>query len=544
VYSGTRWVTDHEPKAANLLNRRHVAGDLQVKNLNAHGARLATADLRSIVESGPGRAKTLLVSAAGVEIDASKQRIDEEAWTALLDFAAKKGVEARRDALLAGDIVNETEHRPALHTAFRHGADIAGSPQAEFVEHSQAATRAFAHRVRSGDYAPGGKPIERVVNIGIGGSDLGPRLVADALQGAVTDALDVRFVASLDPTDLEQALVGCDPKAVLFIVASKSFSTQETLMTAQAARSWLSKHVADDQIGAHFAAASSARDKAVDFGLDPDLIFDFPDWIGGRYSVWCAVGLSIEIALGPDVFEELRSGAQAMDRHFATAPMAENLPIAKGLIDFWNRAVLGYPARCVAAYSARLGKLADFFQQLEMESLGKAVTRDGKPVTLPGGALVWGGSGTEIQHSFFQWLHQGQDVVPVDFVGIARHFASDDPRERALAANMAGQGAALLDGRKVDVSVEPKLAAHKSMPGGRGSSTILLDDLSASSLGALLALHEHKVFVESVLYDINPFDQWGVELGKVLMKGILDGDHSGYDASTRALLKRSGAPAV
>jgi glucose-6-phosphate isomerase len=513
-----------------------------VKNLNAHGARLATADLRALVESGPNRSEALLVSAAGIEFDASKQRIDEDAWAALLEFAAGSGVESRRDALLAGEVVNETERRAALHTAFRHGANIDGSYQAEAVERSQAATRTFAARVRSGEFAPSGKRIERVVNIGIGGSDLGPRLVADALRGGVDDALDVRFVASLDPTDLEQALIGCDPKAVLFIVASKSFSTQETLMTAQAARSWLSTQIDADRVGAHFAAASAARDKAVEFGLDPDLVFDFPDWIGGRYSVWCAVGLSIEIALGPDIFESLRSGARAMDEHFASAPMAQNLPIVKGLVDFWNRAVLGYPARCVAAYSARLGKLADFFQQLEMESLGKSVTRDGEPASFAGGALVWGGAGTEIQHSFFQWLHQGKDVVPVDFIGIARHFSSENPRERALAANMAGQGAALLDGRSVDVKADPDLAVHKSMPGGRGSSTILLDDLNAFNLGALLALHEHKVFVESVLYDINPFDQWGVELGKVLMKGILDGDHSGYDASTRALLKRTGAP--
>jgi glucose-6-phosphate isomerase len=269
-------------------------------------------------------------------------------------------------------------------------------------------------------------------------------------------------------------------------------------------------------------------------------VFDFPDWVGGRYSVWSAVGLALEIGLGPDLFEDFRAGARDMDAHFAVAPLEENIPVLKGLIDVWNRVALGYPSRCVAAYSARLGKLADYFQQLEMESLGKSVTLDNRPGPTPGGALVWGGNGTEIQHSFFQWLHQGRDVVPVDFIGIARHFASSDLRERALAANMAAQGAALLDGRQVDPKDEPLLAAHKSMPGGRPSTTLLLDDLSARTLGALIALHEHKVFVESVMYEINPFDQWGVELGKVLTKGILDGEISEYDASTRALLARTG----
>ena len=350
----------------------------------------------------------------------------------------------------------------------------------------------------------------------------------------------MRFVASLDPSDLEHAVAGADPATLLFVVASKSFSTQETLMSAEAARDWLASHVGADKAGAHFTAASAAPEKATAFGIDPDLVFDFPDWVGGRYSVWSAVGLALEIGLGPDVFEAFRKGAREMDTHFATAPLERNMPVLKGLVDVWNRIGMAYPARCVAAYSARLGKLADYFQQLEMESLGKSVTVDGEPAPTPGGALVWGGNGTEIQHSFFQWLHQGGDVVPVDFIGIARHFSSADPRERTLAANMAAQGAALLDGRQVDPAIEPKLAVHKSMPGGRPSATLLLDDLSPASLGALIALHEHKVFVESVLYDINPFDQWGVELGKVLTKGILDGDISSYDASTRALLARTG----
>lgn len=505
-----------------------------------HAERLGQASLRDLADSGGDRSERFILKAAGLEFDATKQRLDTPALDALLSAARAAGLEDRRDALLSGAVVNPTEGRPALHMAYRHGARISGSPEADVVDRTQAQTRAFAERVRSGEFRPSGKPVERVVNIGIGGSDLGPRLVADALADHAGKGPEMRFVASLDPSDLKHAVAGADPEAILFVVASKSFSTQETLMSAEAARDWLAGHVAADRIGAHFVAASAAPDKARVFGIDEAHVFDFPDWVGGRYSVWSAVGLALEIGLGPDLFEAFRAGARDMDSHFAVAPLERNMPVLKGLIDVWNRASLGYPSRCVAAYSARLGKLADYFQQLEMESLGKSVTLDGRPGPTPGGALVWGGSGTEIQHSFFQWLHQGKDIVPVDFIGIARHFSSNNPRERALAANMAAQGAALLDGRRVDPQAEPTLAAHKSMPGGRPSNTILLDDLAPRTLGALIALHEHKVFVESVMYEINPFDQWGVELGKVLTKGILDGEISEYDASTRALLARTG----
>lgn len=505
-----------------------------------HAKRLAGRPLRELADSGIGRSARLIHRAAGIELDASKQRVDEAVLDCLLDAARNAGLIEHRNSLLTGGIVNATEGRSALHMAYRQGANIHGSAEAELVERTQAQTRAFAQAVRGGTYQPSGKPITRVVNIGIGGSDLGPRLVADALADHAEAGPELRFVASLDPSDLHHAVAGGDPEAMLFIVASKSFSTQETLMTGEAARDWLAGRIGRDRAGAHFAAASAAPDKARAFGIEPERVFDFPDWVGGRYSVWSAVGLALEIGLGPTVFSAFRDGARAMDTHFAEAPLEANLPVLKGLLDVWNRVALGYPSRCVAAYSARLGKLADYFQQLEMESLGKSVTTDGQPGHTPGGALVWGGAGTEIQHSFFQWLHQGKDIVPVDFIGIARHFSSPDPRERALAANMAAQGAALLDGRKVDPAREPELAAHKSMPGGRPSTTLLLDDLTPETLGALIALHEHKVFVESVMYGINPFDQWGVELGKVLTKGILDGEISEYDASTKALLARTG----
>lgn len=513
---------------------------VRLQKLIAHATRLGGATIRELMALDPQRADELLMAHAGIELDLSKQRLDRAALADLVAHLDALGFSARREALLTGGIVNASEARPALHMAYRHGARIQGSDAAGVVDRTQAQTRAFATQVRSGAFRPGGKPVSRVVNIGIGGSDLGPRLVADALANHGESGPELRFVASLDPSDLDRAVAGADPDTLLFIIASKSFSTQETLMTGQAARDWMAGHVGAARAGDHFTAASAARDKAMAFGIDPDHIFDFPDWVGGRYSVWSAVGLSLEIGLGPDVFAAFRDGARLMDEHFATAPLEKNLPVIKGLVDFWNRGVLGYPSRCVAAYSARLGLLPAYLQQLEMESMGKSVTAEGQPSSMPGGALVWGGCGTEIQHSFFQWLHQGGDVTPVDFIGIARHFASADPRERVLAANMAAQGAALLDGLQLPPGQDPARAAQKSMPGGRVSSVLLLDELTPGTLGALLALHEHKVFVESVLYGINPFDQWGVELGKVLTKGILDGALSSYDASTRAMLARTG----
>lgn len=508
--------------------------------LKAHADRLGGASLRDIVDGRGPALSDWVFSAAGIELDLTKQRLDADALASLLEAADSLELAHHRDTLLSGGVVNPTEGRPALHMAYREGAKISGTDAADLVARTQAQTREFAQAVRSGTYQPSGKAITRVVNIGIGGSDLGPRLIADALAEFADGGPEMRFVASLDPSDLRLAVDGADPETLLFIVASKSFSTQETLMGAEAARAWLSAHVPADRLGGHFAAASAAPQKAAAFGIPAERVFDFPDWVGGRYSVWSAVGLSLEIGLGPDVFAAFRAGAQQMDQHFASAPLAENLPVLKGLIDAWNRVALGYPSRCVAAYSARLGKLADYLQQLEMESLGKSVTLDGAPAPTAGGALVWGGAGTEIQHSFFQWLHQGKDIVPVDFIGVKRHFASADARERALAANMAAQGAALLDGRQLSEADEGELASHKSMPGGRPSAMLLLDDLNPQTLGALIALHEHKVFVEGVVYGINPYDQWGVELGKVLTTGILKGETKEYDASTKALLDRTG----
>ncbi|TRO94367.1 glucose-6-phosphate isomerase [Glycocaulis profundi] len=501
-----------------------------------HAARLKDADLGSLVRADGWRDGALVLEAAGVTLDARRQRLDQEAWDALLEACDAAGLAGLRADLFAGRVVNGTENRPAIHAALRDPARIEDAGLKAAITDAKAATAAFARRCAT-EEALDGFTVERVVNIGIGGSDLGPRFVWDALKAFRRPGVEIRFVSNLDPADLEDALEGADPETTLVCVTSKSFTTQETLMNALAARAWLTERLGEEKANLRFAAATAAPAKARDFGISEDRVFAFEEGVGGRYSVWSAAGLCLEIALGPDVFARFRDGAKAMDDHFHDAPWAENLPVAKALIDVWNRGFLGKLARCVAAYSSRLEKLPFYLQQLEMESLGKSVSTDAKP--LPpgwGGQLVWGGRGSDVQHSFFQWLHQAKDDVPVDFIGISSMAQSGDERATALMANLAAQGAALLDGREG----EGALGAHRTMPGGRMSSAVLIEELTPESLGALIALHEHKVFVEGALYGLNPFDQWGVELGKVLAGAILSGDVADLDPSTRDLLVRLG----
>ena len=382
-----------------------------------------------------------------------------------------------------------------------------------------------------------GYPVRRIVNIGIGGSDLGPRMVHDALKAWRRPGMETRFVSNLDPADLDDALEGAAPETTLVLVVSKSFTTQETLMNARAARAWLASSLGEDGADARFAAATAAPDKAQAFGIDASRIFPFEDGVGGRYSLWSPAGLSLELALGPEVFDRLLAGAKAMDDHAANAEVEVNMVLAKGLADVWNRAGRGRPSRCVAAYSSRLERLPAYLQQLEMESLGKSVRADGsaQPDGFSG-ALVWGGRGSDLQHSVFQWLHQGQDEAPVDFIALADSEFTQDERARALNANLAAQGAALTQGRKG----EGEMAAHKAIAGGRASQTILMPALDPDSLGALIALYEHKVFVEAVLYGVNAYDQYGVELGKDLARALLSGGDGPLDAVAKDVAARIG----
>ncbi len=501
--------------------------------LKSHAARLAAADLAALAGESGARDEALKLEGAGLTLDARKQRLDLDALEALRALLAGDAFLQARAELLAGGIVNATEHRPALHAALRDPARLADAAAAGRLREARARTRAFAEACAAGLDVLGGKPPTRIVNIGIGGSDLGPRLVWDALKAFRRPGVDLRFVSNLDPADLDDALEGADFETTLVTVTSKSFRTQETLLNALAARGRIAASLGEAEASARFLAATANPEAAHGFGVRPEHVFAFDEGVGGRYSLWSAAGLCLEIALGPDVFDRLHAGARDMDAHFATAPVAANLPVLKALVDVWNRAGRNLPSRCVAAYSTRLDRLAAYLQQLEMESLGKRVTVDGETLAAGrGGALVWGGRGSDVQHSFFQWLHQSVDEAPVDFIGVSDVAANGDERARALLANLAAQSAALLAGREG----EGDHAAHRTLPGGRSSSVLLLPTLSPETFGALIALHEHKVFVEGFLYRINPFDQWGVELGKVLAADILEGRLSGFDPSTRDLL--------
>lgn len=504
--------------------------------LDSHASRLTKADLSGLVGTDEVRDRALVFSAAGLMLDARKQRLDAKAWSALLDLLGKSDFEARRAALFSGAIVNETEGRPALHPALRNPDRLDDTDLAERIRQARRATASFAMRAGGNEFLEG-HPLRRVVNIGIGGSDLGPRFVYDALKPWRRDGVEARFVSNLDPADLDDALEGAEPETTFFCVTSKSFTTQETLMNANAARVWLAEKLGDTGANMRFAAATAAPDKARAFGIEPSHIFPFEEGVGGRYSLWSAAGLVLELAFGPDVFEAMLKGAREMDDHFLDTPLDANMPVAKALIDVWNRRGLNTLSRCVAAYSSRLERLPFYLQQLEMESLGKSVTRDGDPLAdNEGGQLVWGGRGSEVQHSFFQWLHQARAGAPVDFIALKSLATSKDERAKALTANWLAQGAALMAGR----DGAGDLAAHKAMPGGRVSSTLLMDDLAPGALGALIALHEHKVFTEAVLYGLNPYDQWGVELGKQLAHDISSGDVNAFDPATRDLIARLG----
>lgn len=505
----------------------------------------------------PGRRDALTLRAAGLEIDLSKQTWSQTDLALLLSLARARGLVAARDRLFAGDIVNASEGRPALHMALRApdgGAwQAAGEPVSRLVEATREAMRAFADQVRSGaKRGATGKPFRSIVHIGIGGSDLGPRLIWEALKPLTPD-IDLRFVANVDPAELAQTLAGLDPETTLVVTVSKTFTTQETLTNAQAARAWLRADLGPAS-DSHLVAVSAAPDKAQAFGVPADQVFGFWDWVGGRYSIWSAVGLSCAIALGFDAFAAMLAGAHEMDRHFETAPLEGNAPVLLALAHLFNRNGLGRPIRAVVPYAQRLRLFAPFLQQLEMESNGKRVTALGGPVAQDTAASVFGDAGTNGQHAFFQLLHQGTDVIPVDIIAVHTGSEGDASAQTKLLANAIAQAEALMVGRsEADVRAElaaagrpaheiEALAPQRTFPGNRPSSFIILERLDPGRLGALIALYEHKTFVEGVLWEINSFDQWGVELGKSLASrvlGELEGGPPGqHDPSTAALIAR------
>ncbi len=522
--------------------------------LTAHYEQIRDERLRDwfAADSGqPSRAERFTIEGGGLTADFSKNRITGETLRLLVALADETGVATRRDAMFAGDVVNPTEGRAALHTALR--ASQADAPFHAQVLAERAKMADFAERVRSGAWTGyTGKRIRHVVNIGIGGSDLGPKMVVHALDHLAHPEISSYFVSNVDGADLARVLARIDPEETLAIIVSKTFTTLETMTNARSLRDWfVQKGCPESALAQHFVGVSANPAEVVKFGIAKENVFEMWDWVGGRYSLWSAVGLSIMIAVGPANFDALLAGANDMDRHFREAPFERNLPVLLGLIGIWYRNFFGLQSYLVAPYSEALHFLPSYLQQLEMESNGKQARLDSAYVDYATSAVTWGEPGTNGQHAFFQMLHQGPTIVPIDFIAVLKPehpLASHHPK---LLANCFAQSEALMLGRteeearKVAGADKPELVPHLVFPGNRPSTTLLLDSLEPRSLGALIALYEHKVLVQAAVWNINPFDQWGVELGKILGK-VVEADLTSaafdahkHDSSTSALIERA-----
>lgn len=526
-----------------------LTGSTAWRALAAHHAAHAGITLTELFAADPGRGARFTRTLAGVTVDASKTHLTPTILDGLLELAEQQDVAGWRDRMLAGERVNRTEDRAALHAALRTPElgrlEVDGARVDTTVAEARERMRALVTAVHDGSLRTAeGEVFSDVVNFGIGGSDLGPRLACEALAPYRRETPRVHFVANVDPADRETALAGVDPARTLFVIASKTFTTMETLANARALFDTLAARVGREAAQAHFVAVTGAPGRAREWGIDAERILPLWDWVGGRYSLWSPIGLPVALALGMERFEALLAGAAEVDRHFRDTPGADNLPLLLALIDVWYINFAGARSRVVVPYGQRLASLPPYLQQLEMESNGKSVDRDGEPVDYATAPAVWGQVGTTGQHAFFQWLHQGTQVVPCDFVVVRE---SGDPDRDALAANAIGQAAALLEGRSTDAlrraGVDESLRPHRAMPGDHPSVTWLLDGLGPRTLGALLALHEHRVFCQAMLWRINPFDQWGVERGKELARAlvpVLEGrdDTGAWDESTRALVAR------
>ena len=512
--------------------------------LRRHGAGLEPLRMRTLFAEEPNRATRLSVSLGDLHCDYSKNVVTAETLSLLDDLARASGLQERRAAMFAGEAINRTEGRAVLHTALRTGEHAAivvgGSDIMPGIRDVAGRAAAFAEGVRSGDIAGAtGRPFDAIVNIGIGGSDLGPYMAAMALSPYGRTGLSVFYVSNVDGAHIADTLRGLDPARTLFVVASKTFTTQETMANANHARAWLAAALGEDAVDAHFAAVSTNVKAVLAFGISEERMFPFGEWVGGRYSVWSSIGLSLMIFVGPEHFAQFHSGAQAMDEHFATAPNLENMPVLLALLGIWNRNVRGCHAHAVIPYDQRLARFPAFLQQLDMESNGKSVTLGGDPVSRETGPIVFGEPGTNAQHAFFQLLHQGTEVVPVDFLVAAEPHESVDDQHAMLVANCFAQSEALMKGRTLeeardqlvakgmDAADVARIAPHRVFPGNRPSNTILYRKLDPATLGSLIALYEHKIFVQSVIWDINAFDQWGVELGKELASSFLPGVRDG-----------------
>lgn len=523
------------------------------KHLKAHYETLKDKTLRELFAEDQGRAARFSAETLGIYFDYSKNRIDEKALTLLFELARTCGVEERRDRMFRGEKINITEDRAVLHAALRAPAssaiEVDGENVVPKVHEVLSKMATFAQAVRSGAHkGHTGKPIRNVINIGIGGSDLGPHMAYDALKHYSDRNLTVRFVSNVDGTDIYENTLDLNPEETLFVVSSKTFTTLETMSNARSAREWLLKGLqADDSaVAAHFVAVSTNAEEVSKFGIDTANMFGFWDWVGGRYSMDSAIGLSTMIAVGSESFQELLAGFHDMDEHFCSAPLEQNLPVILGLLGVWYNNFFGAQTVAILPYDQYLDRFSAYLQQLEMESNGKHVTVDGNRVTWQTCPVIWGQPGTNGQHAFYQLIHQGTKIIPCDFIGFCKSLNHVGDHQDLLIANMIAQTEALGFGKTTEEvkaeGVPAWLARHKEMDGNRPTNTLLCEELTPRTLGRLIALYEHKVFTQGTIWGVNSFDQWGVELGKVLAKNIIPElkDASvklGHDASTNQLIQ-------
>ncbi|CAO1665534.1 glucose-6-phosphate isomerase [Halomonas sp. NYA30] len=501
--------------------------------------------IRDYFTNDPQRFEKMSLRVGGLFLDYSKHHVSDEVLTKLIELADHSALVQRRAQMFSGDIINVTENRPVLHTALRHLGDepvyVDGEDVMPEITRTREQIKLFSEAVRNGEWKGySGKRIKDVVNIGIGGSDLGPNMAVRALLKYRHPELHFHFVSNVDGTHIQKVLSRLDPATTLFIVSTKTFSTQETLLNAKTARRWFLENAGEDaDVGAHFIAASTNRKAAMEFGIREENVFEFWAWVGGRYSMWSSIGLPIALSIGFEGFIELLEGAHEMDNHFIDAPFSQNMPVLMALIGIWYINFIGAETQAIVPYDQALNQLPSFLQQLDMESNGKSVDIFGHPVNYKTGPIVWGQTGSNGQHAFFQLLHQGTRYVPIDFIASLKPEPGVEDHHFALLTNMLAQANAFMEGSQGD---SKELSQHDpySCPGNRPSSTLLLDELTPKNLGALIALYEHKVFVQGVIWNINSFDQWGVQLGKRIAGEIserIDTNAADFDASTQGLLE-------
>ena len=533
------------------------------QSLNQHKKDIESISLREMFASDANRFNRFHIQLNDLLLDYSKHRISEETMNLLMKLAREADIEGWRDRMFSGEKINSTEHRSVLHTALRYQGQKAiiseGEDVMPRVRHVLKKMATFTEGVRSGQWRGfSGKAITSIINIGIGGSDLGPAMVCQALKPYGSKTITPYFVSNVDGADLAQALEKCDPETTLFIVASKTFTTQETMTNAFSAREWFLNKASDStHIKKHFVALSTNKHAVTSFGIDPDNMFEFWDWVGGRYSLWSAIGLSIALYVGMDQFEELLKGGFEMDEHFKTAPIEKNIPIIMGLLGIWYINFFHYSTHAILAYDQGLSKLAAYLQQADMESNGKFINRDGEYVNFHTGPVLWGEVGTNGQHAFYQLLHQGTEIVPADFImPIQSHYKigkNGNEHHKILLSNFVAQTQSLMMGKTYDearIEIEKQgfegediesFIPQKTFEGNRPTSSILFEKLTPKTLGRLIAMYEHKIFTQGIIWGINSFDQWGVEYGKQIAKKVLpqlnDKTHSdAFDSSTNALI--------